>query len=392
MFLLSFIRFLFGYIKFRAEGGSPERFLNQAARDGVSLWKIQCRDGCLTACVSRRRYGRLSKAAGMAGSRLVVVKRKGLPFIFSKYRRRRGILAGILIFAGIVWFFSCFVWSVEIHGNSRVSTEEISRALAEAGVRPGVFRLTLNLRRAENQALIGLPDVSWLSVNLRGSKAIVEIKERIFPPEIVPVDRPCNIKASQTGQIVSVESYEGMAVVKKGDSVKKGDVVVSGIVEESTGVLRLVHAKAKVIAKTERQLDVTIPFQTMEQQMTGKSVTIRQLNLAGMTIPLSFRKSPKGNYVSTMEVHQASIFGLTLPVGVKTYFYSEYRVRNVVLTPAQALSKAKALLQKKESTEFAGVTIQSKQYNDSKDKNGLSLFGKYKCIENIAYEEEINIS
>lgn len=379
-------------VEFRAEGGSPERFLNAASREKVNLWDISGSDGTITACVTRRGFKRLGRAAGAAGSQLVVVRKKGLPFLLSRYRRRKGILAGLLLFAGILYFFSCFIWSVEIHGNSRVSSAEITRALSASGIRPGAFRLTLNLRRAENQTLIRLPDLSWLTVNLRGSTAFVEVRERVYPPEVVPAGEPCNIRAAQTGQILSIEAYEGMALLKKGDSVKKGDIIVSGVIEEKTGVLRLVHAKAAVTAKTERTLSAEAAFQTRVQKETGKVVTRRQLDLVGWLVPLSVQNAPKGNYVGTEEENFLTLFGKKLPLGFRRHIYREVRSVPATLTKEQAAAKAVELLKKEEAVEFAGAKILSRGYKTEQGAAGVKVVGTYACIENIAYEEAILFS
>ena len=44
-------------------------------------------------------------------------------------------------------------------------------------------------------------------------------------------ESPCNLIASKKGRIASILVRSGSAKVKKGDKVKPGDVLISGIVE-----------------------------------------------------------------------------------------------------------------------------------------------------------------
>ena len=69
---------------------------------------------------------------------------------------------------------------------------------------------------------------------------------------------PCNVVASRGGQIVSMEVYDGQKAVNKGDTVKQGDLVVSGVVVSSKGKTILRHASAKIMAEYPEQYQVTI--------------------------------------------------------------------------------------------------------------------------------------
>lgn len=392
MFLTDVLRFFRGSVRLSVSGGSTERFLNLAGRAGVALWHIRAKNGVLYASTYARSYKRLRGPAKKSGVRMRLVKKRGVPFKLFRYRRRKGILVGTVLFFAVLWFFSCFVWTVDIRGNSRVSTEEITGVLSSLGVRPGAFRLTINLQKVENEALIQMPDLSWLAINLKGSTAYVEVKERIYPPELVPVDRPCNVKAAETGQIIKLEPYDGMPLVRVHDTVKKGDIVVSGVVEEKTGVSRLVHARAKVIALTQHELSETVPFSQQKQVFTGKTVVRRELLAAQLTVPLSFGRAPQGSYVQSSVVQNAAIFGLRLPVSVRTSTYREYVLKTVTLTKEQALAEAKTKLAAQEKLEFADIKVISKKYQSMQDAKGVTCSGSYSCEENIAYEEEIKIS
>jgi similar to stage IV sporulation protein len=232
MFLTRFIQLLLGYVRFMVDGGNPEKFLNLTAREGITLWNLKREGTSLSGSTLALNYKKLLPEAEKAGVHIRVTARRGIPIRIHRHRKRIGFIAGVALFFAMLWYFSGFVWAVDINGNSVVATNEIMYTLSDLGLRPGIRADTVNLKNVEQRALILLPDLSWMHINLNGGTAQVAVGERSFRPEIVPDNRPCNVKATQTGQIISIQVYQGVTTLKAGDTVLKGGLIVSGIVQE----------------------------------------------------------------------------------------------------------------------------------------------------------------
>ncbi|MCI8497559.1 MAG: sporulation protein YqfD, partial [Clostridiales bacterium] len=230
MFILRLLRFLAGSVEFSAFGVFPERFLNLCTQNHIPLWMVRCGQNRVTACTLARRYKKMRALAKKSGVRLKSGRRRGLPFILHRYRKRVGLLAGIVLFIGILYTLSLFVWTVEITGNTSVDEQTIRDTLSSLGLRPGVLSSSVSPDELKRDALLELPELSWLTINLKGSSVIVEVRERVVPPIVVPEDRPCNIVADIPGQIVTLEVYAGKAEVQKGDAVTQGQLLVSGTI------------------------------------------------------------------------------------------------------------------------------------------------------------------
>lgn len=95
MFFIRFFRWLLGWVRFEAEGGFPERLLNQAAKQGIALWNSSRQGIVLTSCCYARSYRKLRPLAKKASVRMRVRDRRGLPFFLRKYRARLGLAAGM---------------------------------------------------------------------------------------------------------------------------------------------------------------------------------------------------------------------------------------------------------------------------------------------------------
>lgn len=391
MFFLRIIQFLLGSVRFSADGGFPEKFLNLAAREGIMLWNIRRRGTAVEASVLRRRYARLGPLAMRSGVRLAVLAKEGLPYRATRYTRRRGILIGTALFFTLLWFFSSFIWTVEITGGSSSSTGEIEQVLSDLGLRPGTFVLMINKKAIEQQALLRLTDLSGLTINIHGTDAVVEVRERTWPPDVVPAGTPCNVKAGRTGQIVDIQTYAGQALVHDGDAVTEGEVLISGLMEDKTGGIRSVHASGKAIARTDRELAVTVPFSDRETLPSGKAFDRRTLEIFGFRIPL-YWGAPKGHCRQTVSDSRMRLFSLELPLGVETRHCQPLAEKTVTRTAAQAKALALQQLADKEKTELAGAKILTKTPVEKQEASSYTLTAHYTCEENIAFEEIIQIS
>ena len=92
--------------------------------------------------------------------------------------------------------------------------------------------------------------MAWLAVNLSGSVARVEVKERTLPPTPTDPNRPSNIRAARDGRIIEFSVYGGEAAVQNGDAVTEGMLLVSGVIEGEKGTilrLSLIHICNKFI-------------------------------------------------------------------------------------------------------------------------------------------------
>ena len=132
-----FARWFWGAVKFRILG-SPERFFNHCARNGIALWEMEggTEPG---AWVRAGQYRQLRSCAREAGCRLRAQERHGLPFSASFLRRHRGLPAGAALGALLLILLSQQVWSVEFTGLQTISEQEMRAACQEIGLVPGAW-------------------------------------------------------------------------------------------------------------------------------------------------------------------------------------------------------------------------------------------------------------
>ena len=115
MIVLHALRWVMGTVRFSIRG-APEQFLNQCARNGISLWNIEKKE-TFTACIFAGGYRHLLPAARKTKCVLKVQERRGMPFRLAFLRRRKGLVAGAVLAFLLIQVLSLHVWSVEVSGN-----------------------------------------------------------------------------------------------------------------------------------------------------------------------------------------------------------------------------------------------------------------------------------
>ena len=393
MFFVELLRYSKGYVRFTATGVFLERFLNMTARRGINVWDAVKKDDTLTACTEVSSYKQLRPFAKKTGVRLRVRERHGAPFEARRYRRRTGLLVGILLFLTFLCVMGQFVWHVEVQGNEEVSREEVLTTLSELGLRPGVWSGSLDVRTLERSALLRMQRLSWIAVNLDGSTATIEVRERIMPPPMFPDDdKPCNIVAARDGLITYMEVYEGQAVLKVGDTVQAGDIIVSGIIEDKKGQDTVKHARAKVLAQADCEISVEVPRTETVKEKTGEQKHRRYLRVFGADMPLFIYRPFSVAYDMTRETKPLTLLGMPLPLSYVDETYDFYVEKQRALTAGEARERAVLLLEQREKEEFVGGQIVEKiiEHSDLEDVHKIS--GKYLCNIDIALEKEFLIN
>lgn len=389
MFIVKLVRWLKGYVSFTVIGAFAERFLNLVTRAGISIWNISRKDEVLTACTVAKDYKRLRTPAKKSGVRLRLNNRYGLPFHARKYRKRAGLLLGVAIFIGFIMFMSQFIWSVEVVGNVEVTRFEILKALELEGIKVGGYKNNIDVPMAKQRLLLALDNLSWLTINLSGTTAVVEVKERTKEPEMEPVDKPCNIIAARSGQILKMEVYDGESMVKKGDVVKAGDILVSGIIEDKSGNNTVKHASAKIIAQVQDHREYDVPLVTEVTRYTGKERTKRLLSFLNTDIPIWFCGSTEFDYRLETAKETLSLFGIELPVIYKEEHYREVIRKKVPVTEDKAKGAVLLLIKKFEKDELKDAEIVSRTIDVKKTNNGYQVQVDLVVNIDIAKEQEI---
>ena len=274
--ILALWNYLRGYVILEVRGASAVRFINLAVRNGIYVWDVQESDAAEAALrlkVSVRAFWELRPYARKAGCKLRIVGRTGFPFVMRRYRKRRFLAIGALGFLLGLYVLSLFVWQIHIVGASRLSPMDIAQVVSGLGLRPGVLRLRAPKDEIEAQLLSRFEDIAWVNIDIRGTRATINLIETL--PRQVVVDRnsPSDIVASHDGLIVNMVTHSGTPNARIDDVVRQGDVLVSSEVvvrdDEQGRIVRHVHSQAQIIARRYHHIGLSVPYTYVLRNFTG---------------------------------------------------------------------------------------------------------------------------
>lgn len=392
MFILTFFRYLQGYVYFEATGKYVERFLNLVARERIHIWESRKLGDTYTGYVLAGKYKKLRKHAKSTGVKIRVAKKRGAPFQRFRYRKRTGLLAGLLLFCAFVAIMSQYIWRIEINGNENIDEIVILQALESLNVSPGTATRTIDVRNVERRMLLLVPDLSWVALNIDGSAIDIEVSESVLPPEMVDPDAPCNIVAAHSGQIISYNIFNGQVLKELGETVTEGEVIVSGITQDERGQSLFRHSRATVIAQTTQTLEISVPLDQIEYVESGKIVNRRYLGIFGIELPIFLPLKIDSPYRVERENSNMHFGSLELPISLLREKYILMEEVPIRLTEDEAKTEALFELENLQKIRLGEAEILDKTIKATLSSNSFDLIATYICNQDIAVEQEIKVS
>lgn len=390
MFIVMLLRWLRGSVKFKAEHGYVERLMSLCAKNNVIMWKCRNINHVFTGYTTVFGYHKMHRYARKAGVRTRVIQRKGLPFILHRYRKRVGIAAGAVLCAVFLIFMQQFIWVIDVQGCNTLEPVQLMNALEELGVKRGAWKNSIDQAEVKRQILLMVKDLSWATLNMHGNTATLLIRERTMPPDQIDTGVPANVVALRDGQIKRMEVINGQPILKKGDTVRAGELIVSGVFEDVNGATRLVRADAKVIAHVPETISVDVPLVQKTCQLTGKVVKRNYMELLNIKFPLFMYKKLDGEYKLESWKKTPELLGLKMPFDVIRENYIFYETQEQELSEDAALHIAQMKLENLERKNWDGKIL-SKSVNAICENGKLTLKADYMIESDIAKQVEIPI-
>lgn len=210
-----------GFVTITVEGFFTERFINSCFSNAIFLWDLKREKSTyLRVKISTSDFKKIKKIARNTKCKVKIEKKKGLPILANKYRKRKMFLIAIVMVAIFMVVITRFIWNIEITGENNINQEEIKALLSENGIEVGKLKNSFNLEKAINKIRMEREDISWIGIDIKGTNLIVKINEADKSPEVIDVNEVCNIVADKSGEIAKILVKQGTARVEVGDEVK----------------------------------------------------------------------------------------------------------------------------------------------------------------------------
>lgn len=357
------------------------RFIKKCIDNNINLYNISYKKDKIIVLIDVKDYLKIKRLNYY--SKIRVVKYDGLLNIKKIIKDNMFYIS--VIFLSFIWMnlLTNYIVDIEIiHSNSgvrRLLKEELDKNNVKR------FSLAYSFEELDNITKKILADnknnLEWVSIKKDGMKYIVRAEERIIKSEVVS-DKPRDIVASKDAYITKVISSKGNVLVRQGEYVKKGTVLISGKITLYEDVKGVTSASGSVYGNVWYECTVETPKEISSERLTGR----KRYNLnVGNKILL---RNKYQNF-RQKNIREIKIFGLK----IKFYREEEVEIIKTKTDDEYALNRLKEEFDKKLNGK--GVIIYQKVLK--KEKNNSTIKYRVFIITNelinaYSYFEESDIN
>lgn len=393
--LLRLWNYIRGYVIIFVEGYFLEKFVNICTRRQIFLWDIRKKkNSAMSMKISIKGFKMLKPIAKKTGCRVKILRKRGVPFVLYRYKRRKTFILGAVLFVFMFYFMTSFVWTVEVIGNEKLTSTYILDKVSSVGVRPGVFKYRINPHEVANSLMLDVDELSWVSVVIKGTKVKINVAEAVLKPKLVEKDVPCDIVAAKDGVVKSIFVKSGLGAVQAGDTVEKGQVLINGTipVKNQEDNPRILHAIGDVMARTWYDGSQTVETKIFEKIRTGETKDNYSLVLLSRKIDLFHKEPPYGEY-DKVDIGKTLSIGedLVLPFGlvIERYYENNILEKELSLDEAKKLAEDSAYKKAYKDVPKEAQIVNSEVSFIEKEDGQIVAEIVIECLENIGYERKI---
>ncbi len=385
--------FLIGYRRYQTSRDHIGRLIDLCRAEDIPYREVVFSDGGASLITSFFYSFRLEKKAREHSLALTLVASQGIPALLLRYRHRYGLFVGIIISLVLTFLSGSVIWDIRIDGEDKLTEREVKSILSDCGLDLGTQRRSLDIDTLENRVMIRSDDIAWISVNIIGTVAEVEIRELTVAEEPEELGDASNLVAGSDGRIVGFEDAKGNIAVEIGESVAEGQLLIGGIYGDEESGFRYTNAQGRVLAEVDRTFEVETPRVESKKVYTGEVKCEKYLIFFKKRIKFfaNYRNLPISCDKIEVEEFIGAPKGYELPFGIYEVRYLEYEyvdeVRDDATLSAIADHRMDALI----ADQLAGAEILRKKIQFDLYDDKLVVRAKIRCVQNIAKRKDIDV-
>lgn len=392
MFIKIIFNYIIGYIRISIEGYYIERFINICGNEKITIWNLKRNKNVkLELNIGIKDLKKVAKIAKQTKCKMKIIKKKGLPFLFNRYRKRKLFFVFLLVIIIGLGISSNFVWNIQIVEEDKESIENLYQDVVESGLEIGKMKSKINTKDIINKVRLKRNDIAWMGIELKGTNAIVKVVKATAKPEIVDDNEFCNIVSDKQGIITKINAQNGTIAVKVGDTINVGTTLINGWMEGKYTGLRYVHAKGEIQAKVWHTKNKKILYNATEKTETGNIENKYQIKINNFEINLSKRLSKFKIYDTIVLENKFKIFSdFYLPISLVKITNKEIKEEQKNYNVEQAKDLGIEQLQEELDNEIEDKSkVVNKIINTYEKEDGIEVYVTYEVLEDIGTNEKI---
>lgn len=383
--MLWLYRYIKGYLLIKISGPNAYELINKSSFSKTPIFCCRYVKGEVLGFITIENFKFLRKNKRGVKCKVKILKKYGLPFIIARYKNRYGILLGAAIFFIFLQYMSGFIWNIDVEGNKKITDNEILTVCSKMEIIEGAKKSKINTIYSAQQLLLENENLAWCSLNIENCNLTVnvtEVKKKEYGKKF------SNLIATDDGIVEKIDVISGNVLVKVGQEIKQGDILVSGIIEKPDET-QFVASKGQIFVKQTKEFNYKEKYTQEKTVLKGKDINIKNINFFGLRIPISLKNTSKCKQIGIKE-NRLKILNKNLPLIIVNIKYKEQEKVKLKFSEFELLEK----INKKSQQDIEKLAPLSIVENDSdtiSDGDYLFVTKTYTLVRDIAKTEEIII-
>lgn len=391
--LLKLLRYIFGYIKAEVYGFAPERFMNLIIKNDVVVWDVENTDQGYIFHTGRKNLIKMKPFLQKTNMKIKILERRGLPYFFKYHKKRVAFAIGFAIAGILLFVMSLFVWEVKVTGEDKLVAENVLKQIEKNYVALGTLKSNVNCHELERKLRKDFDEISWISCELKGTGLTVYLEEGMAP-EKKKEEVPGDLIATKDAVITKMITRQGTPIVKVKDTVKKGDILISGtiyIYDDNNEILETSYicADGDVCGYVTESYEDYIELKYYKKIYDNNPKSYLSFYIMDYCLTPYIPKMKTKDYDTYTQIHKACILDhFYLPLGYKKITRTPYQLKLQEYSEQDAKKILKERLDKKlKEFQKKGVEIVKNDVKIVKENGKLVAKGTITLNEPIAVSQ-----
>lgn len=386
------INWLKGSVDVFVEGFYIEKVINICKKNEIELINLDRKSSTgMSTCICVKNFRKFSGIVKQNKCRMKIIKRKGIPFVVKKYKKRKVFFISFFVLCLSIIGLSKFIWNIEIVGGDNALQEEILNISKEEGLEIGKIKSKVNLNQIINKIRLERDNISWIGIKMSGTNVKIEIIEADKKPDIVDENEYCNIIAVKDSVIESINAQNGTPRVNQGDVVTKGTILIEGVMEGKYTEPQNVHSVGVVKGKVLYKEIARVYYKQVKKIRTGREESKYSIKVNKFAINF-FKKLSKFEIYDTIRTGKKLKMSSNFYLPIVFEKNTNYEIENVEIEYAVDEAKKQAIdeARKKLKEEIGNKGDVVNEYiNTDENAEYIEVEVTNEVLENIGTEEKI---
>lgn len=380
----------------------PERLFKQLKDQHINPTDIQETNNEINLSVSILNCKAIVRLCKENSYSIVRVKDGDAIKALRRFKHRPALLISLCLVLLAIIYLKDIVLRFDIINENESIRSDIMNVLTEEGVTAGSYIPEIRLVEVERALKQRVDGISWAGITRKGNTLIIDVIENIPAVKGSFSRFPTNLVAKENATVEKIMLLDGQVKTIIGSGVCKGDIIISGTVENKRSTwkdgketietnVRYTRSMGTVEGTFERTVTFEQPLDDVVKKVTGNVYSQSYFQLFSADIPLFF-KQRVGNYYTEEKLSSAHIGDVTLPFGIKTLTFKEYDYKPVRYTQQEAAERAKSKCERYERNFLSEYKIKNKDVKTVCNEKSVKIEVTYKLYGNICEESAFFIA